>query len=178
MIQIVLESTSAKYLTPYGSPYNTTPRLAAEAEHSLVFDNVYAHLGYTFLSAITLTYGVYPGLPWNWMPNSEPIAGPTLAERLSALDYRTVYMTSGDLQWEGIYTLMEGRGFDDEWDFRRFDCSEISSWGTEDRCMFDGLLEWIDLAPGSALSSSWGGPTRRTARMSPARACRLWISSP
>jgi hypothetical protein len=60
VIVVVLESVSSHYLSLYGSPYDTTPRLIREAQNSLVFDNVYSHVGMTANSMVSILLGVYP----------------------------------------------------------------------------------------------------------------------
>jgi arylsulfatase A-like enzyme len=145
VILIVLESTGAKYLGVYGSAYATTPNLAREAAQSLVFDRVSSHEGYTFCSMVALTYSVFPGLPWHYL--AAPAGVPTLADVLAARGYRAAFVHSGDLQWEGEYTLLEGHGFGDVWDYRDLGCPRMSSWGAEDGCAIDGMVRWIDRDP-------------------------------
>ena len=64
VLVIVMESTGARYMSLYGSPYDTTPRLLAESQHALVFDHFYAHIGYSFCAMMPIIYSVYPGPPW------------------------------------------------------------------------------------------------------------------
>ncbi len=68
VIVIVLESVGTKYLSLYGSSYDTTPTLVEEAAHALVFENFYAHVQYTFCSFMALTFSIYPGMPWCYAP--------------------------------------------------------------------------------------------------------------
>ena len=78
VIVIVLESVGTKYLSLYGSRYNTTPTLIEEATHALVFENFYAHVPYTFCSFMALNFSIYPGMPWCYAP------GETFAPRWRA----------------------------------------------------------------------------------------------
>ena len=58
VIFIVLESVGTKYLSLYGSRYNTTPNLNEEAVNALVFENFYAHTPYTSCSFIALNFHI------------------------------------------------------------------------------------------------------------------------
>jgi arylsulfatase A-like enzyme len=148
VIVIVLESVGTHYLSLYESTYETTPCLAAEAKNALVFDNFYSHLGYTFCSSIAINYSIHPGLPWFYVPNegSRPLP-PTLASALRAQGWRTAYIHNGDLDWDGMRTVVEGHGFDVVQDKRDLPCPPLTSWGTEDRCALDRVIEWIDEDP-------------------------------
>ncbi len=146
-IVIVLESVGTKYLSVYGSPFDTTPNLKSEADHALVFDNFYSHLGYTFCSFITVNFSTYPGLPWCYRPLGAPPLPPTLASVLSRRGWATVYLHNGDLEWEGQGSVLENRGYGEVHDYREFGCPALTSWGAEDRCLIDRLIRWIDRRP-------------------------------
>jgi arylsulfatase A-like enzyme len=149
VVLLVLESTGARWLSLYGSPWDTTPRLKAEARHALVADSFYSHEGYTFCSLISLGFSVYPGLPWCWRPCGEAPLPPTLAQVLKPLGYATAFMSSGDLDWEGMGYMMRGRGFDAVLDQRDLPGPSLSSWGKQDRLAFQAILRWVD-APARA----------------------------
>ena len=58
VIVVVLESVGTRYMSLYGSKYDTTPLLQKEAAHALVFDNFYAHVPYTFCSFMALNFSI------------------------------------------------------------------------------------------------------------------------
>lgn len=151
VIVIVLESVGTKYLSLYGSPLNVTPSLTAESRHALVFDNIYAHASFTYCSFRTLHFSVYPGLPWHYAllgDSDRPFPG-TLASAMRARGTRTGYFNNGDLDWEDQRWLLErSNGFESMDDYSTLGCPPLSSWGTEDRCVFDRLIRWIDEKPG------------------------------
>lgn len=144
VVLIVLESTGTRWLSLYGAAWNTTPHLAAEARHALVAESFYSHVGYTFCSLMSLGFSTYPGLPWCWRPCGEAPLPPTLAELLKPRGYATAFMSSGDLDWEGMGYMMRGRGFDAILDQRDLPGPPLSSWGKPDRLLFESLLRWID----------------------------------
>ena len=154
VIVIVLESVGSKYLSLYGSSYNTTPMLVDEAAHALVFDNFYAHVPYTFCSFMALTFSIYPGMPWCYAPG-ETFARDgvrslprTLAFLLKQRGARTAFLSNGDLEWAGMSYVLENQGYDTIEDYRAMGGPSLTSWGAEDRLLFERLIRFIDEKPG------------------------------
>ena len=149
VIVIVLESVGTKYLHLYGYPQEITPTLTAESRHALVFDDIYAHASFTYASFRPLNFSVYPGLPWHYslLEDVRPVPG-TLAAAMKQRGARTAYFTSGDLDWgHQRWLLQRSRSFDRLRGSSQLDCPVLSSWGTEDRCLVDRLIEWIGEKP-------------------------------
>ena len=154
VIIIVLESVGTKYLSLYGSKYNTTPTLVEEAAHALVFKNFYAHVPYTFCSFMALNFSIYPGVPWCYAPGQT--FGPggdrplprTLASVLKERGARTAYLNNGDLEWAGMRHVLKNQGYETIEDYRAMGGATLSSWGTEDKILFDRLIRFIDEKPG------------------------------
>lgn len=154
VIVIVLESVGTKYMSLYGSGYNTTPNLIAEADHALVFDNFYAHVPYTFCSFMALNFSMYPGMPWRYAPGdafgrdgARPLPR-TLASVLKQRGARTAYLHNGDLEWAGMNYVLQNQGYDTIEDYRTMEGPALTSWGAEDRMLFDRLIRFIDEKPG------------------------------
>jgi phosphoglycerol transferase MdoB-like AlkP superfamily enzyme len=144
LIVIVLESTSAQYLSLYGSRFETTPRLVSESQHAVVFDRFYAHIGYTFCSMMPLTYSVYPGPPWLFRPEGSRPMPEGLAALLQKRGYRTGYFSAADPAWSGMDEMAQKAGFEKVFGPDQLGGRKASSWGTEDGIMIDGLIRWID----------------------------------
>ncbi|MFL6568050.1 MAG: sulfatase-like hydrolase/transferase [Chthoniobacterales bacterium] len=150
VVIIVLESVGTKYLKLYGSSLDVMPNLEAEAQHALVFDNIYAHASFTYCSFRTLNFSVYPGLPWHYalLPADRP-APATLASKLRERGVRTAYINNGDLDWsDERYLLEQSQAFATIDDYANVGCPTLTSWGTQDACVFDTLIRWIDEEPG------------------------------
>ncbi|MGI8819951.1 MAG: sulfatase family protein [Chthoniobacterales bacterium] len=144
-IVVVLESVGSKYLALYGHGEEFMPNLTAEAGRALVFENIYAHGSFTYASFRPLNFSVYPGLPWHYalLEDGRPLPK-TLAAAMRARGSRTGYFTSGDLDWSDQRWLLENRsGFETLEGAADLGCPLLSSWGAEDRCVFDRLLHWI-----------------------------------
>ncbi len=146
VLVVVLESTGSRYLSLYGSPYPTTPNLAAEAGHALVYDNFYAHVGLSANSLAALGLSVYPYMTWREYTQDYPdFPGDTLASVLGPRGYRTAFLTSSFLDYVGVDRFLQNRGFDELRGWKELtDGSATTSWGGDDRVLVDRTLEWID----------------------------------
>jgi lipoteichoic acid synthase len=144
VVLIVLESVGARW-TGVNGAYATTPNLVAESAHSLVFDNFYAHIGRSSNSLAALLLSTYPKLDFRDVTDEYPrLEGTSLASVFQSHGYRTAFVTPSDLSWAGWTNFLQGRGFQDVSDYHGLSCTEpISSWGVEDRCMVDGIIDFI-----------------------------------
>jgi arylsulfatase A-like enzyme len=148
VLLIVMESTGARYLSLYGSRYPTTPRLAAEAKHALVFDRFYCHVGMTANSLTAISLSIFPYMTWREYTVEYPhFPGETLANLFHARGYRTAFIESGDLAYVNQREFLENRGFDKVADFADLGGNALSSWGGDDRLLPEGILRFIDEAP-------------------------------
>lgn len=167
VIVIVLESVGTKYLSLYGSHYDTAPCLSAEAAHALVFDEVYAQATYTWSSFIALNFSIYPGMPWHFAGTDRPFP-PTLASLLKARGWRTAYLHNGDLDWGSTRWMLNGHGYDIAEGYGEIGGTRLTSWGTEDRCLIDRLIRWIDEKPGGPFFAfCWTDQTHDPYALSP-----------
>jgi glucan phosphoethanolaminetransferase (alkaline phosphatase superfamily) len=146
VIVVVLESVTAQYMSLYGSRFETTPNLAAEAQHAMVFDHGYAEVGWTYLSRLPLLYSIAPGLPWKdgWkvINHRKPLG---LAKILKdSRGYRTAFFSGGDPEWDNMYWTAQDAGMDEVFGPKELGGRMASSWGTEDGILVDGLVRWID----------------------------------
>jgi arylsulfatase A-like enzyme len=58
--------------------------------------------------------------------------------------YQTAFMTPSDLEWAGWRPFLATHGFDEVRDYHALACTDlISSWGVEDRCMVDGMIDFV-----------------------------------
>ena len=114
-----------------------------------MFDNFYAHIGRSSNSLVAMLLSAYPKLDFHDVTEQYPrLAGTSLGTVFRDGGYRTAFVTPSDLSWAGWQTFLDGRGFDELHDADDLLCpSPISSWGVEDRCMVDGMIEFIKRAP-------------------------------
>jgi phosphoglycerol transferase MdoB-like AlkP superfamily enzyme len=148
VIVIVLESVGARWTSLHGA-YNTTPTLVAEAAHGLVFDNFYAHIGRSSNSLVSMLLSTYPKLDFRDITDQYPhLQGTSLASVFEDRGYRTAFITPSDMSWAGWTNFLQGRGFRDITDYHQLSCTApVTSWGVEDRCMVDGIIDFINREP-------------------------------
>jgi arylsulfatase A-like enzyme len=144
VLLLVLESVALRWTT-FGGRYDTTPTLKSEAAHATVFDNVYAHVGRSSNSLAAILLSVYPRLDFRDFTEEYPrVQRTSLASVFRERGYRTGFFTPSNLAWAGWDVFLRSRGFDSVADFRAMPCSEpISTWGVEDRCLVDALVNFI-----------------------------------
>ena len=148
VVVLVLESVAERW-TSFGGIYDTTPNLVKEAARGLVVDHFYAHVGRSSNSLAALLLSVYPKLNFRDFTEEYPrVERTSLATLFHERGYRTAFMTPSDMGWAGWGTFLPARGFDEVRDQHALACSPpISSWGVEDRCLADGLIEFIERDP-------------------------------
>lgn len=176
VIVIVLESVGTKYLEFYGSPYETMPNLDAESAHAVVFDNFYAQASYTYFSFRAINFSIYPGLPWCYAPCGGRPLPPSLASVMRKRGWRTAYLHNGDLDWGEERWLLKADGFKDTEGYAELGCPRLTSWGTEDRCLIERLIQWIDAGRGQPfMAICWTDQTHDPYRLGRGVAARDYL---
>ena len=149
VILIVLESVAARWAGLNHGPYDSTPNLRAESARGLVFDNFYAHIGRSSNSLGSILLSTYPKLDFSDLTEEYPLlSGTSIASAFRDRGYRTAFVTPSDLDWADWRTFLDRRGFGEVVDHDQLPCAvELSSWGMEDRCAVDGLIQSIEKDP-------------------------------
>lgn len=145
VVLIVLESVAARWTSLHNPLYGTTPTLQAESARSAVADNFYAHIGRSSNSMVAMLLSTYPKLDFREMTEQYPdFPGTSLATLFRSRGYSTTFVTPSDMKWAGWRGFLEGHGFDDVLDYHDLACPDmVSSWGVEDRCMVDEVVDLI-----------------------------------
>jgi phosphoglycerol transferase MdoB-like AlkP superfamily enzyme len=149
VVILVLESVAQRW-TSFGGIYETTPNLMKEAGRGLVVDHFYAHVGRSSNSLAALLLSFYPKLNFRDFTEEYPrVERTSLATVFHERGYRTAFMTPSDMSWAGWESFLPARGFDEVRDQHALSCSPpISSWGVEDRCLAEGLIDYVRRDPG------------------------------
>jgi arylsulfatase A-like enzyme len=148
VVMYVMESTGARYLSLYGSRYDTTPSLVRESARGLAFDAFYCHIGMTANSVAALTLSIYPYMTWREYTVEYPtLPGESLAEVARRQGLRTAFLHTGDLDYVNQRQFLSNRGFDVLRDLEDLGAPWISSWGGDDRDLVDATLAYVDEAP-------------------------------
>jgi lipoteichoic acid synthase len=149
VILIVLESVAARWTSLNRGRYDSTPTLAAEAARGLVADHFYAHIGRSSNSLGSILLSTFPKLDFNDLTAEYPrLPGTSVASVFHDRGYRTAFLTPSDLDWAGWRTFLDQRGFDEVMDHHQLPCTTLlSSWGMEDRCVVDGMIQFVEKDP-------------------------------
>src|SRR4051794_904882 len=149
VILIVLESVAARWASLNHGAYDSTPNLNAESSRGLVFDSFYAHIGRSSNSLGSILLSKFPKLDFSDLTEEYPkLPGTSLASVFRDRGYRTAFVTPSDLDWADWRTFLSGRGFGEIVDHEQLPCAGLlSSWGVEDRCAIDGMVDYIRKDP-------------------------------
>ena len=171
VILVVLESVAARWTGLNGGPYETTPTLNAESAHGVVFENAYAHIGRSSNSLVAILLSTYPKLDFREITEQFPtLPGTSLASVFKDRGYHTAFMTPSDLSWAGWDKFLDHRGFGDVQDYHDLrNCPDmISSWGVEDRCMVEAMVDYVSKAGNQPFFlMAWTTQTHHPYEMSP-----------
>jgi hypothetical protein len=146
VLLVVLESTGAQYLRPYGATSDPMPNLSALAARALVFDNAYAVYPESIKEIVAILSSRYPALD---VPAERHagIAAPSLASALGSAGYRTALFHSGRFMYLGMDGIVAQLGFDTLADAGDIGGRRDSSFGVDGPSAGQHLLEWIDARP-------------------------------
>jgi arylsulfatase A-like enzyme len=173
VILIVLESVGRRYLSCYGSPYRTAPRLEAEAGNSLILDRYYANIGRTDGSMATLVRSQYVPITWRRLAEDQPdVAGTSLAQVLRRRGYQTAFMSSADLTYVDMKSFLAARGFDEVSGSEEVALGEsVNSWGASDGALLHYLRNWIERRDRGKpfFAMAWTSQTHDPYNLSPGR---------
>lgn len=151
VLWILLESTAAQYLRPYGAAADPMPTLSALGARGLVFESVYAAYPESIKGLYSMLCAAYPA-PHT---DAELYAGAALpcdsvAERLRAAGYKTGLFHSGWFPYLGMAGVVQGRGFDVLMDAGTVGGRYATSFGTDEQATVARVLAFLDgLPPGA-----------------------------
>jgi arylsulfatase A-like enzyme len=146
VVLILLESTGAQYLRPYGAAEDPMPNLTRLASQSVLFENAYAVYPESIKGLFSVLCSRYPAI------DTEPkvcarAGSPAVAERLAAAGYRTALFHSGRFLYLGMDEVVRQRGFQTLADAGDIGGNHESSFGVDDAATTERMLHWIDSIP-------------------------------
>jgi Sulfatase len=149
VLTIVLESTAARYLQPYGAAVDPMPHLTAWAQHALLFENAYAVYPESIKGLFSVLCSRYPafGSSAESHASARCESGPRLIKNAG---YRTAMFHSGRFRYLGMQELLADKGFDVLEDAGAIGGHEQSSFGVDESSTVTRLLRWIDSLPPGA----------------------------
>jgi arylsulfatase A-like enzyme len=151
LLWVVLESTAAHALVPYGAARDAMPHVAQLAARGVVFDSVYAAYPESIkgLYALLCARAVAPNTPVEaYTQSASPCM--SIAARLREQGYHTALFHSGRFAYLGMQGVVEERGFDMLADAAVIGGPHARSFGTDDAQTADRALAWLDTLPPDA----------------------------
>ncbi|HEY9249787.1 MAG TPA: sulfatase-like hydrolase/transferase, partial [Rariglobus sp.] len=151
VIQITVESLSAKFLGTYNPRSALTPNLDALADKSLVFDQLYATGTRTDrgMEALTLALPPTPGRSLVKRPNNAGLF--TLGSVFGSRGYDTAFIYGGYGYFDNMNTFFGGNGYRivDRASVAKDDITFANAWGACDEDLFNWTLREADASAAS-----------------------------
>lgn len=143
IVMILLESTGALYLKPYGATNDPMPHLTAVADQSILFENAYVVYPESIKGLFSVLCSRYPA--FDTRPEvCAKVRTPSVAARLARTGYRTALFHSGRFAYLGMEEIVNGRGFQTLEDAGDIGGNRHSSFGVDEPATVQRMLGWID----------------------------------
>lgn len=149
VVWVVLESTAALYLRPYGADRDPTPNLSALGAGGIVFESIYAAFPESIKGLYSMLCSFYPALhteAGDYAARRLPCS--SLAQRFAAAGYRTGLFHSGWFLYLGMNDIVNERGFQVLKDAGGIGGKYATSFGVDEETTVRTLLSFIDARPG------------------------------
>jgi glucan phosphoethanolaminetransferase (alkaline phosphatase superfamily) len=146
ILLILLESTGASYLRPYGSSNDPMPNLTKLVETSLLFENAYAVYPESIKGLFSVLCSRYPA--FDTRPTDyERVSTASIAKVLSRSGYHTGLFHSGRFMYLGMNSIIQDRGYEILEDAGSISGNFNSSFGVDEPATVKRMLEWLDSLP-------------------------------
>lgn len=143
VVLIILESTAASYLRPYGASEDPMPNLTKLASKAIVFENAYAVYPESIKGLFSTLCSRYPAFD---VPAEALVEMPcsSVAQIAADAGYRTALFHSGRFMYLGMQAVIEGRGFGRLEDAGQIGGVVNSSFGVDEPSTVRRILSWVD----------------------------------
>jgi len=111
VLLVVLESTGARYLRPFGAAEDPMPNLSALASHAIVFENAYAVYPESIKGFVSNFRVLATGVRRSGGTLRRPLSRPSLATALGSDGYATALFHSGRFMYLGMEPVVARSGF-------------------------------------------------------------------
>ena len=143
VVLIVLESTGAWPLKPYGAAVDPMPNLSKLAGSSIIFENAYSVYPESIKGLFAVLCSRYPAMDTK-AESYGPIETPSIAAALKEKGYRTALFHSGRFMYLGMEAVVQNRGFEVLEDAGAIGGNRESSFGVDEPSTVRRALSWVD----------------------------------
>ncbi len=143
VVLMLLESTGARYLRPYGAQEDPMPNLSELARKAILFENASSVYPESIKGLFSVLCATYPAL--DTKPEAHGKARvPSIAMVLVNAGYKTGLFHSGRFLYLGMDSIVRDRGFHSVEDAGDIGGNHDSSFGIDEPSAVKRILDWID----------------------------------
>jgi len=147
VILVIMESMTTRKLGLFGNKNHLTPHLDSIAKQSVLFTHFYSDGIHTFNGIYSTLFGMPSLLMTHHMKdikNQQPYSG--IAKVLSKENYRTIFFTTHDDQFDNMAGFLLPNGFQTIVSERNYPQNKVlSTLGVPDHVMFDDAIQRLNL---------------------------------
>lgn len=145
LILVMLESVSNEYLSLFGHPEPTTPRLKAYGDRLEIFPLIFCNFPESSNADFSLVTGLHPPTEIYLIEKPEYHAR-TMIEMLNDAGYHSTMFSSGFIADSGLASFYRPRGFSQIFDpnlIAGLKSEDYWDWGIKKHVMIDKILEHV-----------------------------------
>ena len=143
VVVIVLESTAARYLEPYGAAVDPMPNLTRMSARAVLFENAYAAYPESIKGLWSTLCSKYPAFGVD-AEREATVPCASIAGLLATSGYRTGLFHSGRFGYLGMDAVIRDKGFHTLEDAGAIGGHVRSSFGVDEPATISRMLAWID----------------------------------
>lgn len=150
VLWVVMESTAARYLRPFGAAEDPTPNLTALSAGSIAFESIYAAYPESIKGLFSLLCSQSPAAHTTAARyTQDKLPCPAIAQRFAAAGYKTAMFHSGWFVYLGMDGVIRDRGFALKKDAGAIGGTYATSFGVDEASTVQQVLKYFDdLRPG------------------------------
>ena len=145
VLWVVLESTAARYLRPYGAAEDPMPNLSTLASRSLRFDSIYAAYPESIKGLFSTLCSMNPAAHTTAARYTQArLPCPSIGLRFQQAGYRTAMVHSGWFLYLGMDGIVADRGFTVAKDAQAIGGAYATSFGVDEASSVQSVLAFFD----------------------------------
>ncbi|HRI52850.1 MAG TPA: sulfatase-like hydrolase/transferase, partial [Pseudomonadota bacterium] len=145
VLWVVMESTAARYLRPFGAAEDPTPNLTALAAGSIAFESIYAAYPESIKGLFSLLCSQSPAAHTTAARYTQDrLPCPAIAQRFAAAGYKTAMFHSGWFVYLGMDGVIRDRGFAVKKDAGAIGGTYATSFGVDEASTVKQVLGYFD----------------------------------